>query len=335
MKYLITGISGFVAGHLVEYLCRNSDVGEIVGIDVIDPDFSWLDEPSRRKINFFNFSLLEMDTLANTINETQPDYIVHLASLSSVADSWKYPAKSFINNTNIFLNLVETVRVNKLKTRILSVGSSEEYGVVSADKIPLNEDIHINPMNPYAVARVSQEYLSRIYAKGFGIPIVCTRSFNHLGPRQKETYVISSFVKQAVEVKFKLRSTISCGNLSIVRDFIDVRDVVKCYVLLLDKGDDGEIYNVCSNQGYVLQDILHKICNKVNISRCYSGDRSLLRPIDNPIIVGDNRKILKLGANLDYSMDRSLDDVVDYWLRTLDRNRTNTPGSSVIFPPGR
>lgn len=318
MKYLITGISGFVGGHLVEYLCGKQEVQEIVGIDSRMPDFGWMDKSCIGKVRCVGSSLLDIDGLGKVIKEERPDYVVHLASLSSVAESWRYPVNSFINNTNIFLNLIETVRMNELKTKILSVGSSEEYGVVSRDNIPLHEDHPVNPMSPYAVARVSQEYLSRIYAKGYGIPIICTRSFNHVGPRQKEHFVISSFVKQAVEVKLNRRTAISCGNLSIVRDFIDVRDVVKSYALLLDKGVAGEIYNVCSSKAYVLGDILNEICKKVDIEGRYSSDERLLRPIDNPIIVGSNKKILELGLQLDYSLDRSLDDVIKYWFGVLE-----------------
>ncbi len=313
MKYLVTGISGFVGGHLVERLCRDPEVGEIVGIDGTKPDFPWLDAPSRSKVRFVQASLLDVEALGTTIREVRPDRIVHLASLSSVAESWKHPVDSFVNNTNIFLNLVETVRLQGLAAKILSVGSSEEYGVVSADDMPLREDHPVNPMSPYAVARVSQEYLSGIYSKGYGIPIVCTRSFNHVGPRQSARFAVSSFVKQAVEAARGMRTAISCGNLSIVRDFIDVRDVVRCYCLLLDKGRGGEIYNVCSGRGHALREVLEAVCRKVGVDVPFASEEGLLRPIDNPVIVGSNEKISKLGMTLEYGLDRSLDDVIRYW----------------------
>lgn len=319
MKFLITGISGFVGGHLAEYLVRERGAAEIVGIDVKDPEFPRLGEPPSGKIRFLRASLLDTNVLEDAMKAEKPDCIVHLASLSSVAESWKSPVESFTNNTNIFLNLVESVRTNGLKARILSVGSSEEYGIVSAENLPLREDSPVNPMNPYAVARVSQEYISRIYAKGFGVPIVCTRSFNHVGPRQKEMFVVSSFVKQAVEVSLGRRAAISCGDLSVVRDFIDVRDVVKCYVLLLEKGVEGEIYNVCSGRGHRLGDVLRTICGKMGIEDRHAGDAGRMRPIDNPRIVGDNAKIAGLGMRPDYDLDRSLDDMIEYWRGALDR----------------
>ena len=183
---------------------------------------------------------MDIPKIKSLIEEIQPDYIVHLAAQSSVAESWKTPVDSFMNNTNIFLNIIDTVRLNDFTARVLSVGSSEQYGIVSEKDLPLDEKSPQKPANPYAVARVAQEQLARIYAEGYGLDICCTRSFNHCGPGQSDRFVVSSIVRQFVQIAHGAQEpVVHIGNGSIVRDFIDVRDVVMAYYLLLTGGNAG------------------------------------------------------------------------------------------------
>ena len=199
-RYLITGFSGFVSRHFLKYLEILQNPVSVLGIDMVYPDFG-LDGPSHVQSDFQKMDLLDLEGIEKIILQFQPDYILHLASYSSVAFSWKDPVKSFQNNTNIFLNVLEAVRSVNPGIRILSIGSSEEYGdLVGSNSIFHEEDI-LNPISPYAVARVSQEMLSKVYAKGYGLDIVMTRSFNHIGPEQKEIFVIASFAKRLVEMK--------------------------------------------------------------------------------------------------------------------------------------
>ena len=147
-----------------------------------------------------------------------------------------------------------------MSARILSVGSSEEYGNYPEDKMPLQENYELYPNNPYAVARVSQELLSKLYASSLGVDIVMTRSFNHIGPRQREAFVISSFVKQLVDIaNHKQENKMLVGNTNIVRDFLDVRDVVDAYYKIVTKGIRGRVYNVCSGTGNRLSDIINEV----------------------------------------------------------------------------
>jgi GDP-4-dehydro-6-deoxy-D-mannose reductase len=163
-----------------------------------------------------------------------------------------------MNNTNIFLNNCEVIRKNNIKCRMLSIGSSEEYGNVSDYCILIKESELINPFSPYAVARVSQEMLSQCYVTSYKLGIILTRSFNHIGPRQRDIFVIPSFVKQILNGIRNVQNKIvlSTGNVSIIRDFLDVLDDVRAYYLLLEKGITGELYNVCSGNGYSLKEIL-------------------------------------------------------------------------------
>ena len=314
-KYLITGFSGFVGRHFIEYLESNEKNCLVKGLDIQDPDFRF-DKYKNVQISFEKIDLLSKDKVEYIIHEFQPNYILHLASYSSVAYSWKDPVQSFQNNTNIFLNLIDAVRKLNIDTRILSIGSSEEYGNVNDEDLPLNEDHKLNPVSPYAVARVSQEYLSEVYMNGYGMDIVLTRSFNHIGPMQKSIFVVSSLAKQLVELKRtgKNRGNVVTGDVSIVRDFTDVRDVVHAYYLLLEGGKKGHIYNVCSGIGLSLRDIIDLMAKQLNIKVNISIDHRLIRPSDNRKIIGSNEKIKReLGWENRIPLEQSLKDIICYW----------------------
>ena len=265
--------------------------------------------------NFENVELLQKEKIEDIIHQFKPDYILHLASYSSVAFSWKEPIISFQNNTNIFLSLLEAVRRFYPPARILSIGSSEEYGNVDQENLPLKECQSLKPGSPYAVARVAQELLSQIYVKGYGLDIVMTRSFNHMGPYQRDIFVIPALVKQLLEIKKKGgRGELTAGDLGIVRDFIDVRDVVSAYFLLLNEGKAGEIYNVCSGKGYSLKEIVDMICKILDVNVTLKLDPDLIRPYDNKIIIGSNEKITtNHGWKLRYTIERSLNDMIKYF----------------------
>ena len=320
-KFLITGSSGFVSKHFLDYLESLSEHSSVMGIDLHTPEFD-VTKFHRVECKFESLDLLDKDAMQNIIYQYQPSYILHLAAYSSVSFSWKNPILSFQNNTNIFLNLIEAVRTLGLKTRILSVGSSEEYGNVSEKDIPLREDMPLSPVSPYAVARISQEMLSQIYAKGYNIDVVITRSFNHVGPGQKDVFAISSFAKQVAEASLKRaqKVTVTTGDLRIIRDFTDVRDVVRAYYGLLKKGESGEIYNVCSGQGSSLSEILSKIGNVAAVEIEHIVDPKLVRPQDNRVIIGSNEKIKQsLGWNLEIPLATSLKDVVEDWKQRLSK----------------
>jgi len=315
MKVLITGFTGFVSAHFLTLLNGIEPGSEVLGIDKHTSAFDATAYPYL-SITFKNVDLLDKKIVEDTLVTFQPEHILHLASVSSVAQSWQTPMDSFVNNTNIFLNLVEMVRVCKIKCRILSVGSSEEYGEVTEDQLPLTEQHTLKPVSPYAVARVSQEMLSRIYAEGFNMDIIITRSFNHIGPGQRDSFVISSFAKQLVLLsKAKaVTNKIVAGNLSIVRDFLDVRDVVKAYFILLKKGVRGEVYNICSGNGIALKDIVLKMSGLLKINIDVEVDPSLIRPNENKMIVGSFQKIKsELGWQPEIPLEKSLADIIHYW----------------------
>ena len=316
-KILITGISGFVGGHFVHYLTTNHNVFEIHGISRSKPAWDFVNTPAGLLNGHFfhRADLNDIPKIKSLIVEIQPDYILHLAAQSSVAESWKSPVFSFMNNTNIFLNIIDTVRLNDNAARVLSIGSSEQYGIVSEKDLPISEDSPQSPENPYAVARVAQEQLARIYAKGYNLDICCTRSFNHCGPGQTDRFVVSAIVKQFVKIAHGLQDpVIHIGNGAIVRDFVDVHDVVEAYNLLLTKGKKGEVYNICSGQGRAIRDIVTMLSNMFDIHVQVHQEQSQIRPIDNPRIVGSFQKIQRdLGWRPTIPFEQSLQSMYEYW----------------------
>ena len=315
-KYLITGFSGFVSMHFLDYLDSLLCPVKVLGVDVNEPENNPVYEFV--EYNFLKLNLLDKEDVAKMLSSFQPDFILHLASYSSVAYSWKNPVDAFVNNSNIFLNLVDQVRLLGIKCRILSIGSSEEYGKITDAEIPIKESARTKPESPYAVARVAQEMLSEIYANHYKVDIILTRSFNHIGPVQKDIFVISSFAKKLTDIKKNIANSteINVGNISLTRDFVDVRDVVKAYYLLLQKGKTGQVYNICSGKGYTLELVLKTMMDIIKINPPIIVDAGLIRPGENKTIIGSNHKIfIETGWQPLISLNDSLKDIVDYWMK--------------------
>lgn len=315
MKILITGIAGFAARHFLDFLNEKEPGSEVAGTyNETLPSFDML-KLSGLKISLHKANLVEKDTIETLIRDFKPEFILHLAGKSSVAESWKNPATSVTDNTAIFLNIIETVRLSGSACRILSVGSTEEYGNAN-EGLPLKETDCPEPASPYGVARVLQQKLVGIYAASYNVDIVHTRSFNHIGPYQKPAYVISSFAKQIVQqnMEGKERIELKTGDVNVIRDFSDVRDVVKAYYALLYKGIKGETYNVCSGKGYMLKDIIEILAEKTGKPVYHSSDENNLRPSENKTIIGSYEKINReTGWVPEISISKSIEDIIKYW----------------------
>ncbi len=314
-KILITGISGFVGGHFCEYLTKHPARYEIYGISRSPPSWDFVTKDVFNHVHFEKSDLMDISKIKAIVNDIEPDYIMHLAAQSSVAESWKSPVSSFINNTNIFLNVLDIVRQADFPCKILSIGSSEQYGIVGEDDLPLNEERPLRPANPYAVARVAQELLARVYIDGYGMNICCTRSFNHCGPGQSDTFVVSSIVKQFVKVmRGEQDPIINIGNGAVIRDFLDIHDVISAYLLILENGRSGEVYNVCSGKGHSIRDIVTLLSDIYRLPIEIKEDRSQFRPVDNPRIIGSYQKI---NNDLNWApvipLEASIQSIYRYW----------------------
>lgn len=315
-RMLITGCSGFVSRHFLNYLIENNLSYEVLGVDVNPPKFAMEDYAPTLAMSFEQVNLLDKEAVEDMIATFRPDYILHLASFSSVAYSWQYPADCFMNNTSIFLNVTEALRKHDLcDCRLLSVGSSEEYGDVKKEELPLQEDMPLVPVNPYAVARVSQEMMAKVLADSFGMQIMLTRSFNHMGPFQDERFVIPSFVRRILDIAESGAKSgeIETGDTSIVRDFVDVRDVVRAYYRLLLDGKAGEVYNICGEKGVSLAEVVDQIADIVGVSVTTRVNPDFVRPGDNQVVIGSAEKIRQdIGWTAEIPLRQTLMDMIGH-----------------------
>ncbi len=313
-KILITGISGFVGSHLAELLL-SKNFAQIYGTYLSDSGFTNL-EGFKEKVELIHVDLSDEEKVDALIKDIKPDIIYHLAAAASVAQSFSSPAKPVLNNISSQINILEALKKYELfDTKILVVSSAEVYGDVSSEFLPIDESTPFKPTNPYAVSKLTQDFLGLQYFLSYGIKAVRVRPFNHIGPRQSPNFVVAAFAKKIVEIeKGKRENILTVGNLDAKRDFTDVRDMVKAYALAMEKGKDGDVYNLGSGVSYKIKDVLDKMLSLSSVDIKVETDRSLLRPIDNPDLVCNPNKFKKLtGWKTEISLEKTVKDTLDYW----------------------
>lgn len=312
-KILITGASGFVGGHLATHLLTIPDL-EIHGTYLSDD--SLYESPVKNTITFHKTDLQQKEQIDVLIHEIKPDWIFHLAAQANVPISFKDPVATFHANIDSQVFLLEALRKeNLLETRVLIVGSSEEYGYVKPDELPVKETTPLRPANPYSVSKIAQDYLAVQYNIAYKMPLIRVRPFNHIGPKQKTGYVVTDFAKQIADIeKGRTEPIIKVGNLEAKRDFTDVRDIVKAYPLLLEKGQPGEVYNIGFGVSHKVQEILDILLSFSTIKISIEVDQNKLRPSDVPEIVCDNTQIIQAtGWKPEIPLEQTLKDILDYW----------------------
>ena len=306
MKVLIVGAAGFVGGYLIEEL-------KSVGAEIVATKLPF------ERIDIGGVAVRDLDitdqsSIDCVLSETDPDVVFHLAAQSSVKLSWEKPA--FTANVNIIgaINLFESAKTHlKKSARILVVGSGEEYGEINYSA-PVKETTEPKPKNIYALTKLAQENIAKIYVGAYGLNIVMTRSFNHIGPKQSPQFVVADFCSQVAKIEKGLSGNeIAVGNLSAKRDFTDVRDVVKAYVLLAEKGESGETYNVGSGVSVAVSEILDRILRLSEKDIKVVVDGKKLRPVDVPEIRADISKISALGWKRTYDLNTTLRETLDYF----------------------
>lgn len=313
-KALIIGAAGFVGNYLIDHIQRNC-VWSIVVTKMKHEKASWLG------IDVRDLNILNYDEVKALIDDIRPDYIFHLAAQSSVALSWKNPGLTVDVNIKGSLNVLDSIREININPSVLLIGSGEEYGHVKENEIPIDEDNTLRPGNIYAVTKACQNMIGSIYANAYGMNVMMVRAFNHIGPNQTPMFVVSDFCKQIVEIENNLREPVlRVGNLAARRDFTDVRDVVKAYVMLVEKGTPGETYNVGSGCAISIQEILDKIVRLSKVPVSIEVDPQKRRPMDVPIIEADIRKIKKcIDWNPQISLETTLKETLDYWREEIKR----------------
>jgi GDP-4-dehydro-6-deoxy-D-mannose reductase len=310
-KVLITGVSGFVGGFLAERLLSD-DAYDITGTYHSSKPELFANSPLKfRQINLENAG--DVDTL---LTEVMPDIIVHLAAMTSPAESFEDPAKTIMNNVVSQINLLEAVRKQKMQhTRVIVISSADVYGLIKPEDIPIDENTPFRPGNPYGVSKITQDYLGLQYFLSYKLDIVRVRPFNHIGPRQSDRFAIASFAKQIAEIEKKKREpVIKVGNLDAEKDFTDVRDVVRAYELLFGKGEAGEAYNLGSGNAYKIEDLLQRLLSYSDATISVEKDPDLMRPSDTALLVCDNSKLkVATGWEPEISIDSTLQSILDYW----------------------
>lgn len=276
-KTLVVGASGFVGGYLVREL-------EAAGHRVF-------------QANFPEFNLLDSPSVENAVRNAAPDFVVNLAAVSSVGESWKDPLLTVDVNIKGVLHLLDAIQKFSPEAKTLLIGSAEEYAPKNS---PLKETDPLEASNPYGITKIAQENFAALYRKKYGMKIVCTRSFNHTGVGQSPRFALSSFARQAAEIDSgKAPGKIFVGNLEAVRDFSDVEDVVHVYRMLLETENEFPVYNVGSGVSHSMEELLRMIVGLSKVPIEIVRDPAKMRPVDIPYLCADNSRIRKFWRRTD------------------------------------
>ena len=311
MKALIIGGAGFVGGYLIREL---DSAGQEVFATCLE------NENISGNCSVRTLNILDADAVSEVIGEIKPDVIYHLAAQSSVSLSWKKPQLTADINVIGTINVLEAVKnCEKKNIRLILIGSGEEYGFIRKDACPLTEEEPLNPGNIYAATKACQGMLGEIYARAYKMDIIMVRAFNHSGPQQLPMFVISDFCRQiALIEKGDSPAVMSVGNLAAKRDFTDVRDVVRAYRLLGEKGVSGRTYNVGRGKAVEIQYILDTALSFSQKEIEVKQDPARMRASDIPVIEPDVSRISgDTGWKAEISMEKTIEDTLNYWRNTL------------------
>jgi GDP-4-dehydro-6-deoxy-D-mannose reductase len=317
VRILITGITGFVGSHLTEYALER-------GVEVFG-SLRWRSktehiERLRDQVTLIESDLRDLLSVRTLLEQSKPDWIIHLAAQSFVQASWQTPVETLYTNAISQMNLLEAMRQLHSSARFLAIGSSEEYGLVHPDELPIRETNPLRPLSPYAVSKVAQDLMGWQYFKSYGMHIIRSRAFNHTGPRRGETFSESNFAKQIAEMEAGRREpVVYVGDLKPTRDFSDVRDIVRGYWLLLEKGAPGEVYNLCSETEWSIERVLNFLITRSTLPHIeIRQDPARLRPSDVPVLRGSREKVERaLGWRGTIPLEQTLSDLLEYWRQRI------------------
>jgi GDP-4-dehydro-6-deoxy-D-mannose reductase len=304
---LITGGTGFAGSHLVEALLAESQ--DKVHVTSYGSDSGLVDQVLPED-HIHQLNLTDFDKTKQLIKELRPNQIYHLAALSAVGSSFEQINKVLTINTQIQLSLLQAAKEETPKARILTIGSALEYQPQSR---PIKETDPLGPVSPYAVSKVTQDMLAYFFYKHHDLPIIRARSFNHIGERQAPGFVVPDFCLQIARIEQSKQEKIIVGNLEAVRDFSDVKDVVQAYILLMNKAEVGQVYNIGSGQGVTIQKILDTLISLAKTEIEYHQDPNKYRPVEVDQVIADNNKIKQLGWKPQIKLKETLKRTLDYY----------------------
>ena len=313
MKALITGVDGFVGKYLSEYLLKQKY--EVYGTTISE-------KYKNEKIKIYKMNLLDEKEVNKVIKMIKPDKIFHLAGQSAVGLSWEKPVLTVNINVNGTLNLLEAVRNYSKDSKILIVGSIDQYGPIKPEECPIKESKIQNPQSPYGVSKKAQEEMCKLYVNAYHTNIIMVRAFNHIGAGQSTNFVVADFASKIAQIEKGSEPVLKVGNLESFRDFTDVRDIVRGYSLLLEKGKIGEIYNIGSGKEVKVSEILKKLVSMSKKEIKIEIDPNKFRPVDVPLVVCDNSKIKKdTGWETEFLINDTLEEVLEYWRSVIIERR--------------
>lgn len=318
MRALITGSAGFVGAHLARHLLRR---GSTVAGLVLPQEVRRGLESLPEEVEVIEGDILDAEKLARTVADWKPLEIYHLAAFSNPQGSWAQSRRTLETNILGSHNLLQAAVETGEDPKVLLVGSSQQYGHVSEQDQPIREELLQRPLTPYAVSKASQEILGLRFFLSEQLPVFLVRSFNHTGPGQAPSYVCSSFARQVAEIEAGLREPkIEVGNLSARRDFSDVRDVVRAYATVMETGNPGEPYNVCSGKAFAIRSLLDALLELTETDVAVEIDVTRYHALDAPLILGDNSRLrYELGWEPLFSLKQTLSDLLGYWRTQLKK----------------
>jgi len=312
----ITGIAGFAGSYLTEELL---DHGYNVAGALYPGESTANIKGIKKELTLVKLDILKPEKCINIISKIKPDYIFHLAAMASVGKSFSMERMTYRVNVEGTLNILQVAKDQKKPPRVVFVSSSDSYGIIKPKSATVTEDFPLKPISPYGISKTSAEWLCHYYYRQYGLPVMTSRSFNHCGPRQAESFVVPDFARQVAEIELGIKKpTMSVGDLSAKRDLSDVRDIVQGYRLMAEKGKPGRVYQLCSGQATAISTVLKILTGfsskkiKVNI------DKNRFRKNDIPVLRGSNRRaVQELGFNTRYKLKESLKNTYEFWLKIL------------------
>ncbi len=310
MRALITGVAGFVGGHLAETILAQPG-WEVWGSLIAETDRP-LVVPGVQAITA---DLREPEQARVLVEAARPDAVYHLAAQAYVPQAWADPWGTYHTNIRGQLNLLEALDRAKLHARVIVVSSNEVYGLARPEDLPLHENSPLRPNNPYSVSKLAQDFMGLQYFLDRKMPVIRVRPFNHIGPRQNERFVAPSFAKQIVEIERGRREPVlRLGNMSAQRDFSDVRDITRAYVLAMEQGEPGEVYNIGSGKPRSVREMLDIMLAQSTVKIAEEIDPAKLRPSDTPITYCDPTKFKRqTGWAPQISFEQTCVDILNDW----------------------
>jgi len=329
-KCFITGITGMVGSHLVDYLLVNTD-WDIYGLCRWNDDFSNINHlipliNEKKRISLIYGDLNDYASLQEAISASKPDYVFHLAAQSYPKTSFLAPIETLQTNIIGTANLLESIRKTDLRPIIHVCASSEVFGRVPKEFLPINEEVTFHPASPYAISKVGTDLVGRFYGEAYGLCVMTTRMFTHTGPRRGDVFAESTFAKQIAMIEEGLiEPVIKVGNLDSMRTWADVRDAVRAYHMLVTINPTaGEYYNIGGSYSCSVRKMLEYLLSQSTFNNIVvQTDPDRLRPIDADLQVPDASKFKKhTGWEPEISFEQTMNDLLNYW-RTIVKTKRN------------